>query len=66
MTNRLEMALEQTGQLFIEMANEIRAMRADIEDLKILVYKHESTNVNLSNVFNSLYNTNGPSQGGTI
>ena len=31
MTNRLEVALEQTGQVFLEMAKEIKAMRAEIE-----------------------------------
>ena len=66
MTNRLEVALEQTANVFMEMANEIRAMRAEIEELQILVHKHESINENLNKVFNNFYNMNGPSQGGVI
>lgn len=56
MTNRLETALEETAKVFIEMAQEIRAMRCEIEDLQILVHKHESINENLSKVFNNFYN----------
>lgn len=66
MTNRLEQALEQTANVFMEMANEIRAMRAEIEDLQIMIHKHESLNERMGKVFNSFYNSNGPSQGGTI
>jgi hypothetical protein len=33
MTNRLETALEQTGQVFIEMAKEIKALKEEIEEL---------------------------------
>ena len=44
MTNRLELALEQTSNVFMEMAREIRAMRAEIEELQILVHKHETIN----------------------
>ncbi len=33
MTNKLETALEQTGQVFLEMANEIRALRAELSEL---------------------------------
>ena len=44
MTNRLELALEQTSNVFMEMAHEIRTMRAEIEELQILVHKHETIN----------------------
>ena len=44
MTNRLELALEQTSNVFMEMAREIRGMRAEIEELQILVHKHETIN----------------------
>ena len=64
MTNRLETALEQTANVFMEMAQEIRTMRSEIEDLQILVHKHESINGNLSKIFNNFYNMNEPSQGG--
>ena len=40
----------------MEMAQEIRTMRCVIEDLQVLVHKHESTNEKLSKVFNSFYN----------
>lgn len=66
MTNRLETALEQVGVVFIEMAQEIRDLKAEIADLQVLVHKHETTNQNLSKVFNNFYNQNGPSQGGII
>ena len=33
MTNRLEQSLEQTGQVFIEMAKEIKTMREAISEL---------------------------------
>lgn len=33
MTNRLEMALEQVGGVFIEMAKEIRSLKEEIADL---------------------------------
>lgn len=33
MTNRLEVALEQTANVFIEMAKEIRELKAEIADL---------------------------------
>ena len=66
MTNRLEQALEQTGQVFIEMAQEIRAMRAEISNLQILVHKHETVNERMGQIFNNFYNPNEPNQGGTI
>ena len=66
MTNRLEIALEQTANVFMEMAQEIRNMRCEISELQVLVHKHESTNENLSKVFNNFYNMNGPSQGGVM
>jgi hypothetical protein len=40
----------------MEMAQEIRAMRAEIEELQIIVNKHESVNENLSKIFNNFYN----------
>jgi hypothetical protein len=55
MTNRLETALEQTASVFMEMAQEIRAMRVEIEELQILTHKHESVNENLSKMFNNFY-----------
>lgn len=51
MTNRLETALEQVGNVFIEMAKEIRALKAEIADLQVLVHKHETTNYRLAQVF---------------
>ena len=33
MTNRLELALEQAGQVFLEMAHEIKALKTEIEEL---------------------------------
>ena len=33
MTNKLENALEQVGSVFIEMAKEIRDLKAEIADL---------------------------------
>lgn len=56
MTNRLETALEQTANVFMEMAQEIRAMRAELSELEILVHRHESVNENLSKMFNNFYN----------
>ena len=52
MTNRLETALEQTGQVFIEMAQEIRKLKAEISDLEVLVHKHESINQKLAAIYN--------------
>ena len=42
MTNRLEQALEQTGQVFIEMAQEIRKLKEEIAEMQVLVHKNES------------------------
>ena len=33
MTNRLELALEQAGQVFLEMAHEIKALKTEIAEL---------------------------------
>lgn len=33
MTNKLETALEQTGQVFLEMAKEIKILKEEIADL---------------------------------
>ena len=51
MTNRLETALEQVGNVFIEMAKEIRELKAEIADLQVLVHKHETVNYKLAQVF---------------
>lgn len=51
MTNRLEMALEQTAKVFMEMAQEIRALKEEIADMQILVHQHETTNQKLADVF---------------
>lgn len=66
MTNRLEIALEQVGVVFIEMAKEIRSLKDEISDLQVLVHKHETTNQNLSKVFNNFYHPNETSQGGIM
>ena len=51
MTNKLEVALEEAGKVFIEMAQEIKNLRAEIADLQIIVNKHETLNGELRNVF---------------
>ena len=51
MTNRLEIALEQTANVFMEMAQEIRALKEEIADMQVLVHKHESVNCELAKVF---------------
>ena len=50
MTNRLEQALEQTGQVFIEMAHEIRKLKEEIADMQVLVHKHETINEQIGKV----------------
>lgn len=51
MTNKLENALEQVGNVFIQMSIEIKELKAEIADLQIMVHKHESTNSKLAKVF---------------
>lgn len=51
MTNRLDAALEQVGHVFLEMAQEIRELKNSLQDLEVLVHKHESTNCKLGEVF---------------
>ena len=51
MTNRLEIALEQVGNVFLEMAKEIRELKAEIADLQILVHKHETSIYKLAQIF---------------
>ena len=51
MTNRLETALEQTANVFMEMAQEIRALKEEIADMQVLVHKHETVNYELAKVF---------------
>ena len=51
MTNRLETALEQTANVFIEMAQELKSLREEISDLQVMIHKHESLNYDLSQVF---------------
>jgi hypothetical protein len=51
MTNRLEVALEQTAQVFMEMAQEIRTLKEEIADMEVLVHKHETINCELAKVF---------------
>ena len=51
MTDKLEIALEQTANIFMEMAKEIKSMRTKIEDLQIIVDKHEAINNNISQIF---------------
>ena len=51
MTNKLESALEQVGNVFLEMAREIKELKTEIEDLQILVHKHETLNDELGRVF---------------
>ena len=55
MTNRLELALEQAGQVFLEMAHEIKDLKTEIEELQILVHKHESVNERMSNIYKGFY-----------
>ena len=52
MTNRLETALEQTANVFMEMAQEIIALKEEIADMQIKVNKHETLNNELRNAFN--------------
>lgn len=59
MTNRLETALEQTANVFMEMAQEIRAMRAELSELEILVHRHETINNDISKVFQHFHSFNG-------
>ena len=61
MTNRLELALEQAGQVFLEMAHEIKALKTEIAELQILVNKHESVNERMSNIYKSFYIDEGRS-----
>ena len=51
MTNRLEIALEQTANVFIEMAKELKNLRTEISNLQVMVHKHESLNDDLAQVF---------------
>ena len=51
MTNRLEIALEQTANVFMEMAREIRTLKEEISDMQVLVHKHETVNYELAQVF---------------
>lgn len=51
MTNRLEVALEQTAQVFMEMAQEIRTLKEEIAEMELLVHKHETINYELAKVF---------------
>lgn len=51
MTNRLEMALEQTANVFMEMAQEIRVLKDEIAEMQVLVHKHETVNYELAKVF---------------
>ena len=51
MTNRLETALEQTAKVFMEMAQEIRALKEEIAEMQVLVHKHETCNHELAQVF---------------
>ena len=51
MTNRLEVALEQTATVFIEMAKELKKLREEISDLQVMVHRHESINYDLAQVF---------------
>ena len=66
MTNRLEMALEQVGGVFIEMAKEIRCLKEEIADLQVQINRQETVNEGISKIFHQFYNPNGPSTGGTI
>lgn len=66
MTNRLELALEQAGQVFMEMAHEIRALKGEIAELQVQVNRQETVNEGISKIFHQFYNPNGPSTGGTI
>ena len=51
MTNRLEQALEQVGNVFIEMAQEIRKLKDEIAELQVLVNRHETVNDKLAEIF---------------
>ena len=51
MTNRLEIALEQTANVFMEMAQEIRVLKEEIAEMQVLVHKHETINYELAKVF---------------
>ncbi len=53
MTNKLEIALEQVGQVFLEMAKEIKNLKEEIADLQVLANKHESMNHELGKIFNT-------------
>ena len=55
MTNRLELALEQAGQVFMEMAHEIRTLKEEIADMQVMVHKHESINEEMSKIFKGMY-----------
>lgn len=50
MTNRLETALEQVGNVFIEMAKEIRTLKEEIADLQIMIHNHETLKDNMIKV----------------
>ena len=52
MTNRLEIALEQTANVFIEMAKELKNLRTEISDLQLMVHKQESCNREIAQVLN--------------
>lgn len=55
MTNKLEVALEQTANVFMEMAHEIRVLKQEIADMQIMVHKHESINQEMSKIFKGMY-----------
>ena len=50
MTNKLEVALEQTANVFMEMAQEIRKLKEEIADMQVLVHKHETINEKIGKV----------------
>ena len=51
MTNKMEQALQSAAEAFAAMAEEVRQIRTDIEDIQVMVHKHETLNNELANLF---------------
>ena len=51
MTDKMEQALQSAAEAFTVMAEEVRKIRTDINDIQNMVYKHETLNHELADLF---------------
>ena len=51
MTNNMEEALHSAAEALLTIADEVKKMEADINDLRAMVHKHEGLNNELANLF---------------